>query len=330
MRYATTITLSTLGLLCLAGPARALDLLPNGQFDGSIAGWSGTPKYGTRSWDPGLDANGSDLSGSAKLVHTDTKGGTSLDITRCFTGAEVQPGKAFFAGAKLRFAAGEAVPGAGYVYITFHPDSACQTESLDDFEIRGVETKDVQRGTWIAVKVGSSTSGVVVPAGAVSARLGISVFKTVNTGEPLAKLTMNVDDAFFAPVGTPMCDDMPATIAGTKDSDFINGTDGSDVIVGRGSIDWIDGKDGNDRICGGPGADVLYGGKGDDRLFGEGGGDELYGADGDDLLRGDGGNDKLYGGDGKDRLLGGSGPDLCNGEDGPAGPLRNCEIVPVD
>jgi hypothetical protein len=329
MRYATTITL-TLALLCLAGPARALDLLPNGKFDDSIADWSGIGKYGSRTWDPSLDASGSDLSGSAKLVHTQTGGGTSLDIIHCFSGPEVQPGAAFFAGAKLRFATGEAVVGTGYVYIQFYPDTECKAGSLDEFEIQGVDTDAVPRGTWSEVKVGSSTSGVVVPAGAVAARLGISVFKTKNTGEPLAKLTMNVDDAFFAPIGTPLCDDMPATIAGTKDSDFINGTEGSDVIVGRGSIDWIDGKGGNDRLCGGPGADVLYGGTGDDRLFGEGGGDELYGADGDDLLRGDGGNDELYGGDGKDRLLGGSGSDLCNGEDGPAGPLRNCEKVPVD
>jgi DNA-binding beta-propeller fold protein YncE len=89
-----------------------------------------------------------------------------------------------------------------------------------------------------------------------------------------------------------------------------NGTEGSDVIVGRlNQSDRIYGRGGNDLICGRGGNDTLYGNGGSDTLFGEGGADLLNGGlDGDFLYGGDG-SDKMAGGDGKDTLIGSWGND---------------------
>jgi len=323
MRHTITATLTAAVLLGLAGPAAALDLVPNGKFDTSLVEWGGCcGSTGTLAPDPALDAGGSELSGSARLTHdTSVVGGeTSIFLTRCFSGPAVHAGAQFFLGARIRFGDAETAQGTAQLSLEFRPDTACQQASLAGTAFDTAPTSTTPRGVWTALAIGSQSAGAVAPAGTGSMRIGVAVFKKAG-----GTLTMNVDDVFLAPIGTPVCDGMPASLAGTPDSDFINGTEGSDVIVGRGSIDWLDGKGGNDRICGGPGADVLYGGTGDDRLFGEGGADTILGADDDDLLRGDGGNDELYGGDGKDRLVGGTGVDRCDPEEGPSGPIKSCE-----
>jgi len=78
--------------------------------------------------------------------------------------------------------------------------------------------------------------------------------------------------------------------AGTKDSDELTMSDGSDRVFARGGDDTVDGGAGNDRLRGGRGDDSLFGGDGDDRLKGGQGSDYLDGGDGDDYInaRGDG------------------------------------------
>ena len=110
-------------------------------------------------------------------------------------------------------------------------------------------------------------------------------------------------------------------IKGTKNSDFIQGSDDADNVKGRKGDDylklgdgddqgrggqgddWIQGEDGNDRLHGGKGDDLLEGGDGNDRLNGGRGDDGLVGGDGDDKLRDRWGNDEMDGGDGNDVLV---------------------------
>jgi hypothetical protein len=324
MRNATSTIVALALIGSLPAAAAALETLPNGKFDTGIGTWSWCcGPSGTFTFDPTRDASGSDLSGSAVLTHTEPVGedNTYLFLAHCISGPEVQGGKAFFLGAKVRFREGETSTGMAFLSVEFRPDAACEQASITG-ATDVVEPGDARRGAWLRTKIGGPAAGVVLPEGTNSMRVAV-----VTTKYAGSKLTVNVDDFFAAPVGTPVCDGLPATLAGTAANELLAGTNASDVIVGRGGKDWIDGKGGNDRLCGGAGADVLYGGYGDDRLFGEGGSDDLYGAQDDDLLEGGGGNDDLYGDAGADKMKGGSGADHCDGGSGTGDGASGCETV---
>jgi Ca2+-binding RTX toxin-like protein len=78
---------------------------------------------------------------------------------------------------------------------------------------------------------------------------------------------------------------------GTEGNDIIDGKGASQEISGLGGDDFIDARGGNDTVFGGEGNDSIYGNGGDDVLFGEGGDDTFLAGDG---------NDEFYGGDGFD------------------------------
>ena len=80
----------------------------------------------------------------------------------------------------------------------------------------------------------------------------------------------------------------------------ITGTEGDDVIDGRGGNDNIEGRAGDDTLYGGDGIDNLAGEAGNDVLYGGAGVDGLYGGPGNDTLYGEAGNDGLYGQEGDD------------------------------
>ena len=318
-----TTVLASLAMLSLdAGTARALQLISNFGFDTDLSTWGGCCLgTGTVDQDPAIDFHGSGQSGSVRLSHTTGLPAPALVVSKCLTGSDVAPGTKLYYGTKLRFASGESTTGLARIAIRLQSGASCDGTSI--FAIsKGYQVTNVPRGTWLTLDEKPATA-LTVPTGTKSVMLSVEVEKT----SP-GTLTVNFDDVYLAPVGTPTCDGLPATQVGGPDADFINGTDESDVIVGKGAIDWIDGHGGNDRLCGGPGDDVLYGGDGDDRLFGEGGKDTLLGVAGDDLLYGAGNNDKLQGGTGKDVLRGGSGVDTCEDAD-PDTALRKCETVPA-
>jgi Ca2+-binding RTX toxin-like protein len=87
------------------------------------------------------------------------------------------------------------------------------------------------------------------------------------------------------------CAGTDATIAGTRGSDRLRGTDDDDVIAAKGGDDTVIGLRGDDLVCG------------------RGGDDTLRGKGGDDTLRGGGGKDQLRGGAGSNRCRGGTGSD---------------------
>lgn len=96
---------------------------------------------------------------------------------------------------------------------------------------------------------------------------------------------------------------------GTKDGDFIIGSNESDIILGL---------EGDDTILGGNGIDVLLGNAGNDLLEGGNDLDLLFGGSGDDTLIGDKGDDIQFAGAGDDLMIwnDGDGSDTMRGEDG--------------
>ncbi|MEL6185498.1 MAG: trypsin-like serine protease, partial [Myxococcota bacterium] len=80
------------------------------------------------------------------------------------------------------------------------------------------------------------------------------------------------------------CNGFQATIVGTNGPDVLRGRGGSDVIVGLDGNDDIDGGGGSDVICAGEGRDTVDGDGGADTIYGEGGRDILRGSRGDDLI----------------------------------------------
>lgn len=94
---------------------------------------------------------------------------------------------------------------------------------------------------------------------------------------------------------------------------IIKGTKKSNVLVGTAGTDSISGLDGNDKLKGNDGNDTLNGGPGDDKLFGEDGKDTLKGGTGKDTLDGGEHNDQLFGGAGDDILRGGYDNDFVDG-----------------
>lgn len=125
-----------------------------------------------------------------------------------------------------------------------------------------------------------------------------------------------------------------AKIEGTPGNDFIDGTDGPDIIYLYGGNDTCSGdrRDnsgyfGDDKIYGGDGNDTIYGEYKDAQWteFNDESNDYIEGGDGDDLLYGDGcdryttcirGNDTLIGGNGNDMLLGYGNDDHLEGGSG--------------
>lgn len=324
----TVILAATLLVAVLVAPSRASaqEMLGNTGFDTGIAGWPTAVNGGTLSWDATHDASGSALSGSYRVVHEapPSEPGTyvTLFVTRCHA---APAGAAFFGGASLRFAENEPSLGRANVLLRSFSNADC-TGTLTgitgaDEIYAGFENEG--RGVWTRLEGAPADAPFVLSAQSKSVALVLLL--SLKAGDAL---TLNVDDAYLAPAGTPVCDGMPATIIGKPEPEIIIGTDASDVIVGRGGADQIDGKGGNDRICGGPGTDTIYGGAGDDDLFGEGGADTIYGAAGDDVLVGGGGNDTLYGGNDDDLLKGGPGTDGCDGGPG-ANVGKTCESAPV-
>nr|MDZ8022063.1 cadherin domain-containing protein [Nostoc sp. SerVER01] len=81
-------------------------------------------------------------------------------------------------------------------------------------------------------------------------------------------------------------------------------------ILSTGNKDQnVSGNEGNDYIAGGNAKDTIRGLGGNDTLYGNNGNDTLYGGVGTDILNGGKGDDVLYGGTGNDTLTGDNGAD---------------------
>ncbi|MEZ6134953.1 MAG: calcium-binding protein [Pirellulaceae bacterium] len=102
-------------------------------------------------------------------------------------------------------------------------------------------------------------------------------------------------------------------LLGSSVRNRIIGNGGDDYLYGFGGNDDLRGGDGSDRILGGTGNDTIEGGNANDFLFGNDGHDTLVGAfinnpwesgNADDWMEGGDGGDWMYGGIGNDTLFG--------------------------
>jgi Ca2+-binding RTX toxin-like protein len=105
-------------------------------------------------------------------------------------------------------------------------------------------------------------------------------------------------------------------ICGSVGNDLINAGTGNDYIAGNSGIDKLAGGAGSDTISGGVGNDTITGGTGNDTISGGVGNDTARGEAGNDIVNGDSGSDSLNGGEGNDRIDGGTGNDSISGEAG--------------
>jgi Ca2+-binding RTX toxin-like protein len=76
-------------------------------------------------------------------------------------------------------------------------------------------------------------------------------------------------------------------------ADTIDGTSGSDDLIGTDKDDVIHASGGADYVSGLAGPDVLYAGAGNDTVVGREGNDRIYGNSGSDTLFGNHGNDTI-------------------------------------
>lgn len=94
---------------------------------------------------------------------------------------------------------------------------------------------------------------------------------------------------------------------------------GDDRFIGGPQDDYIDASNGHDIVTGGDGADQIFGGMGNDHLYGQSsnggpdGGDYIDGGTGGDYIQGNAGDDLLDGNHGSDRIFGGQGNDQIDG-----------------
>jgi Ca2+-binding RTX toxin-like protein len=116
-----------------------------------------------------------------------------------------------------------------------------------------------------------------------------------------------------------------ATLNGTPNSEFLEGSLENDEIFALDGNDSLMGQDGNDLLFGDRASDLIIGGTGNDTLTGgtgnpadnQGdGADVLLANAGDDWIFGNQGNDTLEGGQGNDTLFGGKQTDVLKGGDG--------------
>ena len=108
---------------------------------------------------------------------------------------------------------------------------------------------------------------------------------------------------------TTMCEDGKMTCKGTDKMDVLIGNKETNKMNGLQGSDYILGLSGNDNIIGDNGTDSLIGGIGDDVIDGGGSGDSILGNTGNDNITGGLGADEIIGGEGNDTILGGAGPD---------------------
>ena len=166
----------------------------------------------------------------------------------------------------------------------------------------------------LTLAANSSNTGVVansnIKFGGGGFSRTISVSAVPGSTVRSATLTITVSDGSASSTTTLQ------VIAGTNQSDTINGSGGADMIFAGNGSDTVNAGGGVDLICGGNGDNTLHGDDGNDVIEGGKGNDTLHGDNGSDVLRGGKGNDKLYGGGDGDFLTGGHGADLFSGGPG--------------
>lgn len=195
-------------------------------------------------------------------------------------------------------------------FFTAAPTIDLSTDNLSIGDLKYTPTSTISSSTTVKFKVTVQDKGGKADGG-IDTSVEIPFTITVN---PAATNTMKVTSG--------------VSTIGTDQSDFINGLDVIDTIIGGLGNDYIFGGKGNDILYGDLGRnadnfadiipaygsnlmmnDTIYGGDGDDLIYGNGGNDKLYGDAGNDIIWGGSGDDIIWGGSGNDTFWGGADKD---------------------
>jgi Ca2+-binding RTX toxin-like protein len=132
----------------------------------------------------------------------------------------------------------------------------------------------------------------------------VPIFPQPGQNSHFFNLTNQPDSVLLTP---GLLANFPGGLRGLGGSDYIVGSEDSELIHGNGDCDYVVGGEGNDSV---------FGGKGHDRIQGNEGNDFIQGNKNEDILAGNDGSDTIHGGLDDDSLTGGSGNDLVSGDRG--------------
>ncbi|HXC50139.1 MAG TPA: hypothetical protein VN634_04590 [Candidatus Limnocylindrales bacterium] len=176
----TRVSLFTLSVVAPAVLASTSYAFTNSYFDQDLRGWDLSP---AASWSP-EDSDGSEISGS---VQFELDSVTTAAISQCIA---VDGGDTYEYGVDVLLDIPNNAGGRAGLVVVWTSDAGCENE------LPGIppSTSATSATQW-KLTGGSATS----PLDAVAARIELRATKT--GGGPSAKITANLDDPFFYPIG---------------------------------------------------------------------------------------------------------------------------------
>ncbi|MFN2377265.1 MAG: hypothetical protein ABR538_12060 [Candidatus Binatia bacterium] len=192
-------------------PCGAFSLIPNSSFQTNISFWDATAGA---AWSP-QDSSGSPTSGSVELTVSDV---ASAALSQC---VPVVGGERYMLDVSVLIQVPEQAEGEAGAIARWHADENC-TQELPDPPSGTLLTSAPE---WTA-QVLTPTS----PVQAVAALLEVRATKT--GGSEGSSFTANLDNVFFAFLGSPDCGDPICSYHGPSSSDAL--------FILRGAVGWFD------------------------------------------------------------------------------------------
>lgn len=224
MSAGTTATLVVLSVAVLAGvtaseaaqprvvvPCGVFSVVPNAGFQANLSFWEASAGA---AWSP-QDAHGSPTSGSVQLTASDLGGAV---VSQC---VPVTGGERYMLDAAVLIQAQEGAQGEAGIVVRWQADDDC-TEELPDTPAGTLLTAAPE---W-TTQVQTPTS----PVQAVAALLELRAAKT--GGDEEAIFTANLDNVFFAFLGSPDCGDPICSYHGASSSDAL--------FILRAAVGWFE------------------------------------------------------------------------------------------
>jgi hypothetical protein len=173
----------------LAATAGAQNLLTNGTFNVNISGWTQEVQGTGGAVFVPVDADGSPSSGSMEITNISSGAGLNILFTQCHSATA---GTSYDYGGKV-LAAPPPPAGKFYVLLNFYANSNCSGSGIS--AAGGSDRLDfTATGSW----QGLTRTGLVAPAGTLSASITLGNFKTGAGGSTIS----DFDDIFLAVTGT--------------------------------------------------------------------------------------------------------------------------------
>jgi hypothetical protein len=125
LRAGVAVAIGT-ALAASSGTARAYNLVENGDFDASLAGWYLAPSWVQDSWSP-LDAGGSPASGSARLENVNDDGIQAGGIGQC---VPVTAGESDRVRGSIYVPGGQAADGLAGIHFQWNESADCTGDAI--------------------------------------------------------------------------------------------------------------------------------------------------------------------------------------------------------